>query len=672
MANKVNEVENKQGNERRTSINRKLGVAFLIALLIPTLIVAFISFNAAKVEIESQINGSATQSVLAVNEYINKQVQPITNDVSYFASKYTDADFQTNGDWSVILKELEQYFETSEGLVSSFIGTAEGQMIQYPDLGLMNNPDFDPRTRAWYQNAEASPGKVIVATPHQSASTGEWVVTVSKKIENANAVFAANLSMQELYELVGSTKVGKSGYPFLMTTNNVMIAHPTIEGGTDVSAESWAKGVIETENASFDYEYEGEAKTMYVQTNDVTGWKVGATMYKSEVMDATMPILTKTLVVVIISLLILGVFIVAVIRSITKPLVNISKAAIVMSNGDLRQDVVIDKRDEIGVLSRSFQKMADMLSNIISHIHDKSSVINSNSEELSATLLDSSKASESITVAIAEVQDGLAQQTRNIERSFDALKSVSNDIHTISENTKNVTQLAQQAESTAELGHDIVVSTQKQMATIEGTFNTLSHDISTVNTYANEINEIVNVITSIADQTNLLALNASIEAARAGEHGKGFAVVAEEVRKLAEQTNASSIQVKEIITAIQRESSKSVESMGTSLSEVTKGLEMFSQTEKNFASVKDFIINITDQLEYVQSRAQQIAANSEQVVSDMQQIEEVSYKAKEQLETVSGSAEEQLCSMEEIAATAASLETIVDDLMREVEQFKVK
>ena len=56
-------------------------------------------------------------------------------------------------------------------------------MIQFPDLGLMNNPDFDPRTRAWFQNAMKTPDKVIIANPHQAASTGEWVVNISKKIE---------------------------------------------------------------------------------------------------------------------------------------------------------------------------------------------------------------------------------------------------------------------------------------------------------------------------------------------------------------------------------------------------------------------------------------------------------------------------------------------------------
>ena len=661
----------KKNKALNASINYKLGFAFLIALLIPTLLIAFTSYFSAKQEIEAKIHTSELQSVSSVNSFIDKHVSPIVQDVEYFSGSIKQSDWNTE-DWTPILTKLEQYFETSQGIVSSFIGTKDGDMIQHPDLGLMNNPDFDPRTRPWYQNAESNPGQYIIATPHQTASTGEWVVTVSKQLEDGSGVFAANLGLDALFEIVNNIQVGEQGYPFLMTVNKTIIAHPTLEGGTDVSAESWAEEMLATEQGKFPYVFEGADKQMYVATNELTGWKIGGTMFKDEITEATSPILKTTLYVVIAALLILGVFLIVIIRSITKPLKQITEAATVMSSGDLRSQLAINKKDEIGVLSQSFNKMGELLSSIIRHIHDQSSVISASSEELSATLAESRKASENIALAMNDVQDGFEQQSKKLSKSFKSLRKVSENIHSISDNTIQVTTNAQNAVNAADVGHGIVISTQQQMATIEGTFNRLSSDIGTVNTYANEIYEIVNVITSIADQTNLLALNASIEAARAGEHGKGFAVVAEEVRKLAEQTNNSSIQVKDIITAIQRESSKSVESMHDSLDEVSKGLDMFAQTETNFLQVKTFIEQLTDQLVEIQERAHLIAKDGDFVVGDIQVVEEISAKSKQLLQTVSNSTEAQLCSIEEISATAESLEAIVDDLLTEVSVFKTK
>ena len=139
--------------------------------------------------------------------------------------------------------------------------------------------------------------------------------------------------MDVLFDIVNGIQIGEQGYPFLMTTDKTIIAHPTLEGGTDVSAESWADQMLATEQGGFEYLFEGKEKKMYVLTNELTGWKIGGTMFKSEIAQATNPILKTTLYVVIASLLILGGFLVVIIRSITKPLKEISDAAVVIKKG---------------------------------------------------------------------------------------------------------------------------------------------------------------------------------------------------------------------------------------------------------------------------------------------------------------------------------------------------
>jgi methyl-accepting chemotaxis protein len=191
------------------------------------------------------------------------------------------------------------------------------------------------------------------------------------------------------------------------------------------------------------------------------------------------------------------------------PIQSITKTAIRVAEGDLREHVNVATTDEIGTLARSFNQMMDSLGTINRRIREMSQEIGKASNDI----LTSSTQQEQITM----------QQTS-------AVSETSATIEELSVSAKQVSQSAQ--------------SIMKQ---VEGT----AAKIVFFSQKAQEINKISAVLEDIAQQIHLLSLNASIESARAGEHGKGFGVVAAEIRKLSERANRETSEITTIIEDIQ-------------------------------------------------------------------------------------------------------------------------
>lgn len=381
---------------------------------------------------------------------------------------------------------------------------------------------------------------------------------------------------------------------------------------------------------------------------------------------------TNVMIIVIILVVIVNLLLGATItRMIVNPVKEMKGLMADAENGDLTVEGKYSSKDEIGMLTDSFNSMMHRLRELMRQVHNTSEQVSASSEELTASAEQSSKASEEIASTIQEVATGAEHQVSRVEEGTKVVAEMTQNVQHINTNTYELSLNATEAAQKAREGNVSIQSTIEQMNSINTAVTQLSHVVKGLGKRSEEIGNIVEVITDIASQTNLLALNAAIEAARAGEHGRGFAVVADEVRKLAVQSTDSAQNVIHLIEIIQDETHAAVQSMETTAYEVTEGIGAVHKAGQSFASIQSSIEEVSKQIQDVSAAAEQLSIGSEQVLRSEKELAEIAEDAAFGSQNVAASIEEQLASMEEISASADSLAQMAEELQLQIRRFKV-
>lgn len=154
------------------------------------------------------------------------------------------------------------------------------------------------------------------------------------------------------------------------------------------------------------------------------------------------------------------------------------------------------------------------------------------------------------------------------------------------ENARVAYQVSSDTEAMSEQGAQVIDAAVTEVREISESIKRTSAVLESLGDQSQQISSIVKTIREIASQTNLLALNAAIEAARAGDAGRGFAVVADEVRKLSERTNGSTGEISAMVTNIQDGTRDAIASMGASLGQAEKGMELANAAGDAIARIR--------------------------------------------------------------------------------------
>lgn len=638
-----------------------------IILIIPSLVVGILAAKSAMNGIQEQITQSATESIRLANSMIDELVQPKLHDVQFFAGEL-EANSLDDLKLAATRASFEQYVKLHPEVSLIYYGTKEGKSLIMPEQQL--SKEVDPRTRPWYEAALKEQGRPVVSQPYISADDDKDItISVSMATADGSGVIGLDLRMDKIRETLSDIKVGKEGYAILLDREQHYIVHPMHTSGEKTNEPAELK-MYDEDKGEYTYTLDGQHKYMTYITNPLTGWKIGGTIYLSEVSQAAKPIIFNTLITGVICLLIGFTFIYFMIQSIIRPIRNLKERAQSVSEGDLTQQIQVESADEIGQLAEAFQVMQQKLRSLIGKVGEDAEQVARSSGELTSSSEQTAETSRHIAEAVQDIAGGAERQTAGLERATSALAEIAQGVALIAERSSAVAELARTSSVQAEEGSLAVEQNGNQMGSIFQSVEQSNGMIRSLHERTHEIGEITKLIGDIARQTNLLALNAAIEAARAGEHGSGFAVVANEVRKLAEQSGESALRITGLIESIQQDAEESVQTMTRVTTEVEEGLNISVLAMQRLEQAMGGIRETTPQIAEIAATAQQISASVQQIVATANELSMIATGNASAAQEVAASSEEQLAAMEQISSSALILSEMAAELKTVIGKFK--
>ena len=316
---------------------------------------------------------------------------------------------------------------------------------------------------------------------------------------------------------------------------------------------------------------------------------------------------------------------------------------IASGDGDLTKRLATEGNDEVAELAQGFNHFADTVQKLVQQVQGSTTQVATATEEMSA-----------IT---AQTSAGVQRQRSEIDQVATAMTEMAATVQEVARNAAGAAEAAREANGEAEDGKRVVDATIAAIHNLAREVSEAAGVIDQLAADSESIGGVLDVIRGIAEQTNLLALNAAIEAARAGEQGRGFAVVADEVRTLAQRTQASTQEIQQMIEKVQGGARGAVAVMQAGRKSAEESVRQAGEAGSSLQTINYAVSAISDMNVQIASAAEEQSAVAEEINRNIVNIGTVAD------ETATGS--------EHTATASAELARLGTDLQRAAGQFKV-
>ncbi len=528
---------------------------------------------------------------------------------------------------------------------------------------------------------EAMKGNENISEVVVSKTTGLAIVVIEVPVKSPDGQVIGMI--QRNYNISALTDILKNAAEpdtelAIFESNGKLVAHSEIkiekeEDRLDMSEYDFISKAQASERKIFEVEVDGKKKLVSCEREPQTNWVIATlrpySVVESEAIHEALVMGGMFLVILVLILLVANF----VANAAVAPILTINHAADEISKGNLSlKNVPVHSNDELGNVARAFATMTDKLNDFFHLARLNATNVSQSAEALNENSRQSAEAANQIATSVSEFANATVGQQNAIGAANAAVINMRELLNVIAENSGGVANASNIAMKTAETGAVTVGNAVKSMESLRVSVQESSEIIKLLGEYSGKIGNIVETISGIAEQTNLLALNAAIEASHAGEHGRGFAVVAEEVRKLAEQSALAASEIRKLISDVQEQTEKAVESMSVGTDLTAASVQAVDKAGSAFREIVTHINSLTEKISLTTEAIKKAENGNSKIIDSVKVINDVAIKFSGQTESISSTTQQLSASTEEIAASSRQLADMAEELQKEIQTFKLR